>query len=737
MADPLRFPLSGPPCAAGGRHLAPGPRRGLGAAPADRHAAWKSAPRRPRDQARARARRSRCRSPAHGAGDTRRRRHAVLVLGLGYLAARGAVWVRRRLLWRVRRKLILSYVFVGLVPSLLIVAFFLLAGLLLFRNMASYLVQTRINAQAEQARFLAQTVLLDVQRAPSAEAVRDTLERQQASGSTRYPFLSIALVPARELACPQAVAPVASGRMPPVALPTTAGPWAHLAAPLSLPSWMTCDGLARVIAYDAAGGRPGEDTDVRLVARAVAVPPVRSPTWAVVLDLPISAGVEERMAIETGIRLGAIDRVPIADSPALAPGSRTDVRTDSATSAGLTDQLLRRWVVLLEHLDWATGASGTVSVQLSLGLVEMYRRLTAETALGGAIEQRAAGDAGGGGGAVPADPGRGAAHRPGAGPADHRRGARPVHRHAAPAQPRLHPCDPGASPRSARRTGRLVQRHDRRGDPAAHRRRPEGAPRAGVRHRPRDPDEAAAAGAADRAGAGRVGLLRAGPRGWRRLLRCLPGGRAAVRLPHRRRLGQGRRRRPLHGAAEGPGPVAGAPEPVAARPADCGQPGDRRSPRRPQLHHHELPGRGLAQAGDDLRPSRPLPAAAGTGAPRQPAAAGEDAGPGWPGGRAQARRRYDVRLAARGGDRAAGGRRPGGAVHRRHQRDDEPGGGLLRRRAARRSGRRVSRPAARSAGRDADPRGAFLRRRGRPARRHDHVAAQGGGADRAEAVEAS
>ena len=90
--------------------------------------------------------------------------------------------MRRRLLWRVRRKLILSYVFVGLVPSLLIVAFFLLAGLLLFRNMASYLVQTRLNAHAEQARFLAQTVLLDVQRAPTAEAVRDTLERQQASG---------------------------------------------------------------------------------------------------------------------------------------------------------------------------------------------------------------------------------------------------------------------------------------------------------------------------------------------------------------------------------------------------------------------------------------------------------------------------------------------------------------------------------------------------------------------------
>jgi sigma-B regulation protein RsbU (phosphoserine phosphatase) len=309
----------------------------------------------------------------------------ALVLGLGYLAARGAVWMRRRLLWRVRRKLILSYIFVGLVPSLLIVAFFLLAGLLLFRNVASYLVQSRLTAHVEQARFLAQTVLLDVQRAGSAEAVRDTLERQQASAAARYPFLSIALVPARGLACPQALAPVAAGRMPPVALPTTAGPWAHLAAPLALPAWMTCDGVARVMAYDAAGGAQGEDPDVRLVARAVAVPPVTAPTWAVVLDLPISTAVEARIGAETGIRLGVIDYFPIDDSPALAPGARAEPRVVAAPAESLTDQLLRRWMVLVEHLDWASGASGTVSVQLALSLVEMYRRITYESALGGAV----------------------------------------------------------------------------------------------------------------------------------------------------------------------------------------------------------------------------------------------------------------------------------------------------------------------------------------------------------------
>jgi sigma-B regulation protein RsbU (phosphoserine phosphatase) len=291
--------------------------------------------------------------------------------------------MRRRLLWRVRRKLILSYVFVGLVPSLLIVAFFLLAGLLLFRNMASYLVQTRLNSHAEQARFLAQTVLLDVQRAASAEAVRDTLDRQQTNAAARYPHLSFALVAAKGLKCPQAVAPLASGRMPPIGLPTTAGPWAHLPAPLTLPAWLTCDGIARIVAYDAAA--PGIDPDVRLVARAVAVPPVAAPTWAVVLDLPISAAVEERIAEETGIRLGGIDRVPIDEAPTLVAGRPAEARPAPPAPGSTTDQILRRWVLLVEHLDWASGGTGTVSVELSLGLFEMYRRIGAESALGGAM----------------------------------------------------------------------------------------------------------------------------------------------------------------------------------------------------------------------------------------------------------------------------------------------------------------------------------------------------------------
>jgi hypothetical protein len=49
-------------------------------------------------------------------------------------------------LWRVRRKLTLSYIFIGFVPILLIAVFFLLCGLLLFFNVSSHSVQSRVNA---------------------------------------------------------------------------------------------------------------------------------------------------------------------------------------------------------------------------------------------------------------------------------------------------------------------------------------------------------------------------------------------------------------------------------------------------------------------------------------------------------------------------------------------------------------------------------------------------------------
>jgi len=62
----------------------------------------------------------------------------ALLFALAYGITRYAVWAKRRLLWRVRRRLILSYVFVGVVPALLVITFFLLAGLILAFNVSAF-----------------------------------------------------------------------------------------------------------------------------------------------------------------------------------------------------------------------------------------------------------------------------------------------------------------------------------------------------------------------------------------------------------------------------------------------------------------------------------------------------------------------------------------------------------------------------------------------------------------------
>src|SRR5580765_546676 len=110
----------------------------------------------------------------------------AIAVGLGYFVIRLIIVAKRRLLWRVRRKLILSYVFVGFVPALLIVGFFLLCGFLLFYNFSSYLVQSRLRVIAERARFVGHTTALEIQRGSARDAVA-ILTRRQAKAAQDYP----------------------------------------------------------------------------------------------------------------------------------------------------------------------------------------------------------------------------------------------------------------------------------------------------------------------------------------------------------------------------------------------------------------------------------------------------------------------------------------------------------------------------------------------------------------------
>jgi len=117
-----------------------------------------------------------------------------VIVGLGYFAWKLIVRAKRRLLWRVRRKLILSYVFVGVVPVLLVVAFFVLAGLLLFLNVASYLVASSFRTMTDDAQFVAQQTAAEIARGGEARLL-DIVARQGAALAQHYPGASMAVVP--------------------------------------------------------------------------------------------------------------------------------------------------------------------------------------------------------------------------------------------------------------------------------------------------------------------------------------------------------------------------------------------------------------------------------------------------------------------------------------------------------------------------------------------------------------
>jgi serine phosphatase RsbU (regulator of sigma subunit) len=304
----------------------------------------------------------------------------AILFAVAYGITRLAVWAKRRLLWRVRRKLILSYVFVGVVPGVLIICFFLLAGLILCFNVSSYLVQSRIRSLTDQARFLAQTAVLEVQRASTPATFVETLERRQSSAETRYPFLSIAVVPLTGVTCN--VEQTRAGRVPPklpVPLPAQAGPWNHLDPPTGLPKWVGCDGFSGIMSYDVpADASNGEDSRTRMVMRAVALPELPNPTWAVVLDMPFSSVVEERIMEETSIRMGDIS-VELFENRGHQPllGRSVEQRTLDPQDDGPSFSFSRQsWVVFLDNIDWPSGDVSVATVAIRINIWEIYNRIS-------------------------------------------------------------------------------------------------------------------------------------------------------------------------------------------------------------------------------------------------------------------------------------------------------------------------------------------------------------------------
>ncbi|MFB3852324.1 MAG: SpoIIE family protein phosphatase [Vicinamibacterales bacterium] len=336
----------------------------------------------------------------------------LLLAGLVPLVVRGVGQARRRLKWWVRGKLFLSYVFIGVFPVLLVIAFFLLSGLLLLLSVSSYLVASSLRALTEEARFIAQTTVVEIQKGGGPSAAQVVIDRKQATLEARYRGASIALVPTPPEPCagrgaveaptrqgvpsssgdpsgqPGGAAP---GARRPAFPAIVTGAWAHVRPPDELPVWVACSGFGGLIPYLTSAS----PVETRLVIRGAALPDEEKPGYAAVVDIPLNEDVVERLREETSIKLGDVTLIPDQgeDRGGRAGGTPSAVvaqageRAGRGSTSGEQDEVTGEtpagaakfrfpWVTFLEWIDWRDGRTHRSAMSILVNLADIYDRLS-------------------------------------------------------------------------------------------------------------------------------------------------------------------------------------------------------------------------------------------------------------------------------------------------------------------------------------------------------------------------
>jgi phosphoserine phosphatase RsbU/P len=270
-----------------------------------------------------------------------------LAVAIGAFSWRLFVQVKRRLLWRVRRKLILSYIFIGVIPSVLILTFFLFAGSLVFMNVSAYLFRDGYESVVENAHLSAQAAASEIAR-DSASAT-ETIQRVRRIRSPLYPGVSVAYI---------------SGN----GTVQSIGPWKILPAPTAIPSWLKEEAFSQSYGVPQKGAAAEED----LVARAF-VRVGGGEGGAVIVDVPLDDHVTHQLYVNTGVRLENV-----YDARAIS-GSNTQVATSNGQRGGAA--LFGRSLMQLDVFDWATGAKHRDTAALTYRLRELYTHLSSAQSL--------------------------------------------------------------------------------------------------------------------------------------------------------------------------------------------------------------------------------------------------------------------------------------------------------------------------------------------------------------------
>jgi sigma-B regulation protein RsbU (phosphoserine phosphatase) len=269
----------------------------------------------------------------------------ALLVAVGVFTWRLFVLMKRRLLWRVRRRLILSYIFIGVIPSLLILVFFLFGGSLVFMNVSAYLFKDGYDRVVNEARVAAQAAAIEIAR--DSKSAAETIRRVHRIRSRQYGGLSVAFVR-------------------PDGSIEAAGGWEHLPVPRRIPQWVREDLFTGSIAVPI----PESSGEQILVVRVVAKVGVGGAAGSVVVDLPIDEQVVQQLHDLTGVRLAGVyaaDQIKqLTPAPAVS---------DGVGNRGMS-LVFEKTVAQVDCSDWASGQPRRVTLLMTYKLSELYKQLS-------------------------------------------------------------------------------------------------------------------------------------------------------------------------------------------------------------------------------------------------------------------------------------------------------------------------------------------------------------------------
>ena len=255
----------------------------------------------------------------------------------------------RHLLWRVRRKLILSYILTGLLPIVLIAVLFLVAGTLTLLAFSSYMVTLGIDDLVREVRAVAVAAAGELDAGPGEEPAA-VLARHERALAARGMTADVKLL----------AAPRQSGGR---------GETAPDRPVDGMPGWLrgrTFAGLAAV----------RETAGVQFAVRAVQPLAGAGGPRAVMVDLLLdpAAGADIERVAAASVR--GITIVSVNDD---ATDRRIDaepvVRPDAADQGAFVSADGLAWFTVLEHTDWESGRAQLLALNVRVSPAVLYQNV--------------------------------------------------------------------------------------------------------------------------------------------------------------------------------------------------------------------------------------------------------------------------------------------------------------------------------------------------------------------------